>query len=152
MGNYAFAASVIRWLGLAAAAAAAYWSGLDVIYQSLLIFMAADIVAGCMRAFAQKSLSSEKAFKGTIKKTGELLLVGVAVYMQKILPAIASVPLPQTLAGFYVYVELISVIENLGAFGVPIPDILKQALAKLSPGKFPDNNPPPPVPPASGSV
>lgn len=134
--------NIIQWLGVAAALAAAAWVKLDAVYQALLVFVVLDITSGAIRAFIQGQLSSNIAYIGILKKGGELILIGVAYFIQRLVPdGLGNIPLPQALAGFYCYVEAVSILENAGAVGVPIPQFLKDALAALSPDKT-NSNPP----------
>lgn len=128
--------NIVRAAGLIIAAAAAYFTGLAPIYQALFVLIFADMISGAFRAFKQKEVSSEVAYSGVLKKVGELMLVAVAVYIQQVIPGTRNVPLPEAIATFYVYTEAISLLENLAAIGVPIPQFLKDALAALSPDKF----------------
>ena len=133
--------NVIQWLGLAAAAVAGLWVEVPVVYQALIVFIVLDVLAGGIRAGVNHELSSDAAFTGMLKKGGELILVGMSFYVQKLVPGFESVPLPAALAGFYCYVETISILENSAALGVPIPAFLKNALASLSPDKVTPGNP-----------
>lgn len=138
--------TLVRFLrvgGVFAAFVGAWYVHLPVIFQVLFVFMAVDMVSGIFRAAQMGTLTSSVAYSGVMKKTGELLLVGLAVYMQQVLAPVEAVPLPEALALFYIYTEGLSVLENFAAIGVPIPDFLRNALAELAPNK---------LPPASGSV
>lgn len=128
-------AVAIKVLGVVFAAASAYFVGLPTIYQALIVLISADMISGALRAYEQKVISAQVARDGVLRKVGELLLVAVAAYLQNIIPAASSVPLPQAVAAFYVYTEAVSLIENLAALGVPIPQFLKDALAILNPQK-----------------
>ncbi len=126
----------VKGIGVIIAAAAAFFIGMEPIYQALFVLIAADMISGAARAYVQKNLSSKAAYDGVIKKVGELLLVAVAAYVQIIVPAAQQVPLPEAIATFYVYTEAVSLLENLAACGVPIPQFLKDALAMVAPKKF----------------
>lgn len=128
-------AKVLRFLGIAVMFVGAAFVQLPHIYQVLLVFMAADMITGIFRASQQGTLTSSVAWNGTMKKAGELLIVGVGAYLQQIVSPLGDVPLPEALSLFYIYNEGLSVIENLAAIGVPIPDFLRQALAEISPDK-----------------
>ncbi len=131
----------LQWLGAVAAVIAAFWGNIDTIYQVLLVVIVLDVISGVIVAFNKKTLSADMAQLGIFKKGGELVLVGLAWYIQRLLPG-ADVPLAQTMAGFYIYVESLSVVENAATLGVPIPEFLRKALQKLNPDKD--------IPPAEG--
>lgn len=132
---------ILQWLGVAAALVAAEFGKLDVVFQVLLVVIGLDVVSGAIRAFQQKKLSSEIAQIGIFKKGGELVLVGLAFYVQRLIPG-TDIPLAQAMAGFYIYTESLSIVENAAALGVPIPQFLRDALQKLNPDKG--------IPPAEG--
>lgn len=136
--------NILQWLGAVAALCAAVWLRLDTVYQALLVFVVLDVASGSIRAAVRGQLSSNTAYIGILKKGGELILIGMAYFVQRMVPdGLGSVPLPQALAGFYCYVEAVSILENASAVGVPIPQFLKDALAVLSPDKTqttPQNN------------
>lgn len=134
--------NIIQWLGVVAALATAAWVKLDAVYQALLVFVVLDVISGAIRAFTQGQLSSNIAYTGILKKGGELILIGMAYFVQRLVPdGLGNIPLPQALAGFYCYVEAVSILENASAAGVPIPQFLKDALAALSPDKTSGNPP-----------
>lgn len=131
----------LSWLAAVAAVVAGIWGNIDVIYQVLLVVIVLDVISGVILAFNNKTLSAEFAQIGIFKKGGEIVLVGLAWYIQRLLPG-TNVPLAQTMAGFYIYVESLSVVENAAKLGVPIPDFLRKALQQLNPDKD--------IPPAEG--
>ena len=114
------------------------------LFWALIAFMALDYITGVIVAVIEKRLSSEVGFRGLAKKF--LILVFVAVghiadtYILGGTPAAMSAVML-----FYIANEGISIIENAGLMGVPIPaivvkaiDILKQKAeddANISPGK-----------------
>lgn len=108
--------------------ATSIWIGLSPVYQLLLALMLLDVVTGLLAAGAAKKLSSDVSFRGMFKK-GIIILLVVAAHMggKQI-----GVPAGVGVAGFYCAHELLSIIENAGRAGVPVPDILKQMVEKLS--------------------
>ncbi len=128
-------ADVLKWIGAAGAVVVAGFVALDPVYQVLLVVIGVDILTGFMRGWQTGTLTSKVAFDGVMRKTGEVLLVGACAYLQQLTPAIQSLPLPEAVATFYIYNEALSVLENLAAIGVPVPDFLAKALAELNPDK-----------------
>lgn len=49
------------------------------------------------------------------------------------LSPLVGVPLGEAVAGFYAAHELLSVLQNADRAGLPVPQVLRDALAKLSP-------------------
>jgi len=125
--------SIITWLGLVVAGIFAALGNLPVTIQVLLVVMLVDILLGSLRAFTQARVSSVVAWAGITRKIGTLLIVGLAYYIGEIsnLPGV-PIALGSLAAGYYIYQESLSILENASILGLPIPDVLKDALAQLS--------------------
>ncbi len=122
-----------------AAALAGLWGGLLPLVQLLLILMIIDIISGLVVAVQERKLSSDVAWRGMTKKAMILLLVAAAGAVESYAASlVGSVPLQATVAGFYAAAELISLVENAAKAGLPVPDALRQVLAKLSPDRPPE--------------
>ena len=130
MGERIDLALLIRGAG---AVAAALWNALAPLVQLLIILMALDIITGIIAAFYRKAVSSEVAWRGIGKKMLVLVLVYGAYAIERY--AALPVPLGVLIAGFYAAHEGLSILENAAAAGLPIPDALREALAKLNPAK-----------------
>lgn len=103
--------------------------GLDVAMQSLLIAIAIDYLSGLIKAYNNKVLSSKIGFRGILKKIGLLFIVMLAVLIDRITGESGAI---RTLIIYYfVANEGLSIIENLGEAGLPIPKVLKDALKNL---------------------
>lgn len=101
----------------------------DVALQCLVIAIALDYISGIIKAFIKKELSSKIGVKGILKKVGVLVVVALAVLIDKITGESGAV---RTLVIYYfVANEGLSIIENLGEAGLPIPDVIKKALKSL---------------------
>ena len=103
---------------------------------TLLIFMAADYVTGIIvAAFFKKSnksktgsLSSIAGLKGLAKK-GVILLVVLIAYRLDMSLGISYIK-TTTIIGFIAN-ELVSIIENVGLMGIPLPGIITKAIEIL---------------------
>lgn len=126
---------ILQTLSLVAILVSAAWASIPAVYHVLIVVIILDVLSGTIHAIKDKKLSSEVAYTGILKKGGELILVGAASYVQREIPGLSDVPLGQALAGFYCYVEALSLLENSAALGVPIPQWLRDALVKLAPDK-----------------
>ena len=114
---------------------AALWGGLPMLVQVLIGVMVLDILSGILAAYIAQKWSSRVTFRGMAKKAVVLVLVGAAAWLE---PAI-GVPLASAVAGFYVVHELMSILENAAIAGLPVPDVLRDALARVPGGeKHPD--------------
>lgn len=112
--------------------AAALWAGLPLMVQVLIGMMVLDTATGILAAYIDAALDSRVSFRGTAKKAIVLLLVAAAAWLE---PAI-GVPLASAVAGFYVVHELMSILENAAVAGLPVPDVLRDALARVPGGKY----------------
>jgi toxin secretion/phage lysis holin len=115
------------------AAVGALWGGLPLMVHLLIWLMVGDIVTGLIAGFVAKKLSSDVSWRGMSKKAIVLILVAGAEYAG---PFVSIPQLGAGVAGFYCLHEALSVLENAVNAGVPIPDFLRDALAKLSPAKM----------------
>lgn len=103
--------------------------GIDVAIQCLLIAIIIDYISGLIKAFNTKQLSSKIGFKGILKKVGVLLIVMLAVLIDRVTGETGAI---RTLVIYYfVANEGLSIIENLGQVGLPIPKAIKNALKAL---------------------
>lgn len=106
---------------------------------TLFIFMIIDYITGliCAGVFkkSKKSksggLSSSACLKGLFKKVGELILVMIAVRFDMLTGT--SYIKDGTIIALIVS-ETISIIENLGLMGVPIPEIITKSIDLLKNG------------------
>ena len=105
------------------------WGGFDVAMQCLLIAIALDYVSGIIKAFVLKQLSSTVGFRGILKKVGILVVVALAVLIDRVTGESGAI---RTLVIYYfVANEGLSILENAGKAGLPIPHSIKEALQAL---------------------
>ena len=105
------------------------WGGFDVAMQCLLVAIVLDYISGIIKAFVLKQLSSSIGFKGILKKFGVLVVVALAVLIDRVTGASGAI---RTLVIYYfVANEGLSIIENMGLAGLPIPKSIKEALKAL---------------------
>ncbi|KRL41540.1 MAG: phage holin family protein [Liquorilactobacillus nagelii] len=108
-----------------------YIGKIDSLVYILLVFITLDYLTGLLCAISQQKLSSEIGFRGIFRKMLILILVGVAHLLDSVLlPAGAS--LRTAVIFFYLSNEGISLLENAGQLGIPIPNKLKAILSQLS--------------------
>lgn len=106
------------------------FGGMDTMLTILIVFMAIDFISGFTKAWALKEFDSSKFYIGGVKKLGILLIVAVASLLDNIIH-IDSVALRTVAISYYIANEGFSILENWGALGLPLPKVLKDALAKL---------------------
>ena len=96
----------------------------------LIAFVVVDYITGVMCAATDKKLSSEVGFKGIAKKVLIFLLVGIANILDVQVIGSGSV-LRTAIIFFYISNEGVSLLENAGHLGLPIPEKLKEILEQL---------------------
>ena len=106
------------------------FGGMDTMLSILIIFMITDFISGFTKAWALKEFNSSKFYIGGVKKLGILLIVAVAAQLDKFIH-IDSVALRTVAISYYIANEGFSILENWGQLGLPLPKLLKDALAKL---------------------
>ena len=105
------------------------WGGFDVAMQCLLVAIVLDYISGIIKAFVLKQLSSSIGLKGILKKFGVLVVVALAVLIDRVTGESGAI---RTLVIYYfVANEGLSIIENMGLAGLPIPKSIKEALKAL---------------------
>lgn len=126
---------VISWLKLAAAAAGA-WIGAfigpcDGLLIALIAFMSIDYLTGVGCAIVAHNVSSEIGFKGLFRKTLILVIVGVGNLIDTKVLAGGGAVIRSAVIFYYLSNEGISILENAGRLGLPIPERLKNVLEQL---------------------
>ena len=116
-------AAVGGWLGC-------FVGGVDGLMTALLVLMVMDYVTGVMCAVIDRELSSSMGFRGIFKKVLILMLVGVA-HIVDLHVVRSGEALRSAVICFYLSNEGVSVLENAGHLGLPIPEKLKAILAQL---------------------
>ena len=111
------------WLGY-------FLGGCDGLLIALVVFVAVDYITGVMCAISDKKLSSHVGFKGICRKVIIFMLVGIAHMIDVNVIATGSI-LRTAVIFFYLSNEGVSLLENAGHLGLPIPEKLKVVLEQL---------------------
>jgi len=127
---------ILGALGAAGAVIAAAFGGWTDAMTTLLIFMALDyasglIVAGIFKASPKTesgALESRAGWKGLLRKGMTLLIVLIAARIDMMLE---TTYFRDGVCIAFIVNELLSIIENAGLMGVPIPEVLKKAIELL---------------------
>ena len=125
-----------------------FWNGIQIVFTmiggwlgyflggcaglliALVMFVVMDYISGVMCAIADKTLSSEVGFKGICRKVLIFVLVGIANILDVQVIGTGSV-LRTAVIFFYISNEGISLLENAGYLGLPIPEKIKTVLEQL---------------------
>lgn len=123
-------------IGVVGSAVSAMFGGWSSALTTLVIFMAIDYITGLIVAGVFKNstktktgaLESRVGFKGLCKKGATLLIVLVACRLDMVL---GSTFIKDAAVIAFVANETISIIENTGLMGVPIPSVIRRAIDVL---------------------
>lgn len=106
---------------------------LDGLILALVMFVTLDYISGLMCAWAEKKLSSETGAKGIVKKVFIFMLVAVAhIIDSQILKGADGSAIRTAVIFYYLANEGLSICENAGRLGLPIPKKLKAVLEQLN--------------------
>ena len=112
------------------------FGGWDAAMATLLMFMATDYITGLVVAGVFQnsdktesgSLSSTAGWRGLCKKGMTLVVVLVAARLDIVL---GTSFVRDAVVIAYLANETISIIENAGLMGLPVPDVIMQAIEQL---------------------
>ncbi len=135
MGKY----KLMGFLGAIGAFTSNNFGGWDSAINTLIIFMSLDYITGFLVAAVFKksskskegTLKSEIGFKGLFKKSIILTIVFISVRLDLIMNTRF---IRDTVIIAYIVNETISIIENVGLMGIPIPKIIKNSIEALKKG------------------
>ena len=100
------------------------------LFWALIAFMATDYITGVVVAAINKQLSSEVGFRGLAKKL--MILVFVSLGHIADMYVLGGTPVAMSAVMlFYIANEGLSIIENAGNLGLPVPKKLKDIMVQL---------------------
>ena len=110
-----------------------FFGSIDQVFITFIFFMIIDYFTGMVAAIVNAKLESHKGWRGILKKTASLFLVAVIYRADVILPTMNGweSPLRDILIYALAINDLISIVENLGEWGLKIPKFISDRLAKL---------------------
>lgn len=120
-------------LGIAGSIIANLFGGWDTALRTLVLFMAVDYVTGLIVAGIFKkskksgsgALESGAGWKGLYRKGVTLLIVLVAVQLDLLT---GTEMIRDAVIIGYTVNEALSIVENAGLMGIPIPEILRKSI------------------------
>ncbi|GIM45974.1 hypothetical protein DNHGIG_15230 [Collibacillus ludicampi] len=121
---------VYMFFGLLGAAIAPFFGGWDVTLKTLILFFIVDYISGMIAAGKAGELSSRRGLEGIKRKTAMM----VAVVFANALDGLISPNVPvcrQAVIFACLGNEGISIIENLGRCGVPVPKVIIRFIYQL---------------------
>lgn len=128
---------IFSYIGLGSGMLTTLFGGRDTALQTLLLFMAIDWFTGgiLLPAVFKKSpkskngaLESRAGWKGLCRKCMTLLFVLIAVRLDLL---IETNYLRDAVCIAFIANESVSIVENAGLMGVPLPEMLRRAIDVL---------------------
>jgi toxin secretion/phage lysis holin len=122
-----------KWFNYVAAACGAVvsflYGGTFPMLGVLGMFVLFDYLSGIGAAAKEGKLSSEIGLQGIPKKLGIFMMVAIGYLIDRMLGDGHMVR--DAAAMSYTLNELLSIIENAGRIGIPVPPVISQAVAVL---------------------
>lgn len=115
-----------------------YIGGMDKLIYTLIAFVSVDYITGVVSAVSHKELNSSVGYKGIFHKIIIFCLVGIANLLDSNILNSQGI-LRTAVILYYIANEGISIIENAGEIGIPIPQKLLDVLEQLK-GEQEDGN------------
>ena len=104
---------------------------LDGLLTALLCFVILDYITGVLCAIADHRLSSTIGFKGICRKVLIFIMVGVGHLLDAYVLGSDGSMIRTAVIVFYLANEGLSIVENAGHIGLPIPKKLRLVLEQL---------------------
>ncbi|OWA36785.1 holin [Saccharibacillus sp. O16] len=118
---------IIKGAAAAVGAVVGYlFGGLSMLINLLLLLVAVDWATGWAAAWMRGELKSRVGFNGIIRKVAIFAVVAIAHLIDGVLGDLHM--FRDAVIFFYLANELLSVVENLGKMGVPMPPIIRDAV------------------------
>ncbi|MET3549176.1 toxin secretion/phage lysis holin [Paenibacillus favisporus] len=120
----------VKTLSTAFGAIAGYlFGGWNVLINLLLILVVVDWLTGFGVAWVNGQLMSRKGFYGIARKIAVFMMVTVAHFIDVVLGNLKY--FQNAVIFFYLANELLSILENVGRMGLPIPKVFQRAIEIL---------------------
>lgn len=106
--------------------------GENSLLKALVLFIILDYITGVCVAIQKRKLSSQIGAKGITKKIAIFVIISLCHILDSYLPNIDSA-LEVMSTIFYLSNEGISILENAGQLGLPLPEKIATVLSNLKP-------------------
>lgn len=121
--------NVIKIIGSAILTIATFLFGdISIPLEVLMFCIVVDFISGMVKAYVVGDLNSHTGFKGIFKKVGYLVIVALAYQIDKLT---GTEVIKTTVIYFFVVNEALSILENWGKIGLPIPPVLIDKIEQL---------------------
>jgi toxin secretion/phage lysis holin len=107
-----------------------FFGSVDKPFIALIVFIAIDFITGIIKGYVTKELSSKIGKDGLLRKSVIFMVIVLAHVVDLYIIKQGAV-LRTMVILFYIAEEGLSIIENCGAIGIPIPQKLVDAIKVL---------------------
>lgn len=90
------------------------------------VLMAIDMLTGSLNAWVKQDFKSFRMRQGLVKKCGEITILGIGELFT--VGMVLPMYILSGISFYIIFMELISICENLKKMGVPIPKFIEKAL------------------------
>ena len=102
----------------------------DALIIGLVVLLTLDYVTGVTAGAIKGELSSKVGFFGLLRKLVILVIIAVAAIIDRIIPS-TNGAIRAAVIMFYIMNESLSILENAGRIGIPLPKRLRKAIESL---------------------
>ena len=106
-----------------------YLGGMDMALKTLLLMMLLDYITGLCKAIVNKRINSLIGVKGIVKKVGYLVIVSLSFLLDEMVGDNGAIR--NLVIYFFVANEGISILENWGGMGLPLPKKVFEVLEQI---------------------
>lgn len=99
------------------------------VFFAFFLAVLIDVMTGFVKSLVNKKTTSSKGIGGLIKHSTLLLIMAI---LYPYLDIYGLSGMADTLLIFYILFYAISIVENFGEMGIPIPEWLRKYIYKLS--------------------
>ncbi|SMF88124.1 toxin secretion/phage lysis holin [Paenibacillus uliginis N3/975] len=118
---------VIKTISAVSGALMGYmFGGWSLLIHLLLWFVIVDWLTGWAAAWINGELKSRKGYFGIARKVAIFLLVALSHFIDNALGGLQY--FQNAVVFFYLANELLSILENVGRMGLPVPKVLRKAI------------------------
>ena len=101
----------------------------DFLLKTIITLMFIDYITGICKSIVEKKTNSSVGAKGIVKKVGYLCVIAVSVLLDELLNVDGG--LRTLVIMTFIFNEMLSILENSGAIGIKIPNVLYKSLEKI---------------------
>lgn len=115
--------------GVGGAAASFLWGGWSMTLTTMFILVAVDYVTGVLAATIEKKLSSSAGMRGITRKILIFAIISIAHLVDQMIGTEHMIR--DGTIFFYAANEILSILENCGRLGIPVPPKIREAIKLL---------------------